>query len=99
MTGESNDDAGFTTRRIKLKGEYDLARQDEIAKEFAGLDGDPTVIVDLSEVTYLDSTVLRELALLRLKRLDRHISLVGADQNVRRLLKIAGLERIIDQIE
>ena len=99
MSGESNGDAGFTTRRITLKGEYDLARKDEIAKEFAGLNGDPAVIVDLSEVTYLDSAVLRELALLRLKRLDRHIALVGASENVRRLLKIAGFERIIDQIE
>ena len=91
--------SGLTPRRIALDGEYDIARKDEIAKAFAGLDGEDAVIVDLSKVTYLDSAGLRELALLRLKNLDRYIALVGANQNLRRLLKIAGFERIIDQIE
>ena len=85
--------------RITLEGEYDLARKDEIAKVFASVDGQPAVIVDVAKVTYLDSTVLRELALLRLKRLDRQITLVGANENLRRLLKIAGFDRILDQIE
>jgi anti-anti-sigma factor len=86
-------------RRVELEGEYDLARKDEIAKEFGSIDGESTVIVDLSKVTYLDSTLLREIALLRVKKLDRHITLVGASENLRRLFKIAGLDRIIDKIE
>ena len=85
--------------RITLEGEYDLSRKDEIAKVFASVDGQTTVVVDVAKVTYLDSTILRELALLRLKRVDRHITLVGANENLRRLLKIAGFDRILDQIE
>jgi len=85
--------------RITLEGEYDLARKDEIAKVFASVDGQPSVIIDVAKVTYLDSTVLRELAQLRLKRQDRQITLVGANENLRRLLKIAGFDRLLDKIE
>jgi anti-anti-sigma regulatory factor len=66
----------LTPLRITLEGKYDLARKDEIAKVFASVDGRPEVIV-VGKVTYLDSTILRELALLRLKQVDRHITLVA----------------------
>lgn len=85
--------------RITLEGEYDLSRKDEIAKVFATVEGQSAVVVDVAKVTYLDSTILRELALMRLKQRDRQITLVGANENLRRLLKIAGLDRILDQIE
>lgn len=94
-----SDTSPSPARRIELEGEYDLARKEEIVKEFASLDGEPAVVVDLTKVTYLDSTLISEIGLLRVKRLDRHITLVGANENIRRVLKIAGLDRIIDQIE
>ena len=52
--------------RIELEGEYDLTRKDEITQLFGGVDGAPEVIIDLSRVTYMDSTVLGALALLRI---------------------------------
>ena len=98
MPRSQKDDAGFITGRITLNGEYDLARRDEIAEAFTAAEGASIVIVDLSNVTYMDSSVLRELALLRLKRGDRRIAVVGANDNLRRILKISGIDRIVDEI-
>lgn len=84
------------SHRVTLKGEYDLARLSEIAALFDSLDDDGSVLIDLAEVTYLDSTVLKELARLRLRDENRVISLAGANSNIRRLLKIVGFEEIFD---
>jgi hypothetical protein len=50
-------------RVLRLAGEYDLTRKNEIVELFATLDGDSSVQIDLSDVTYIDSTILRELAM------------------------------------
>jgi anti-anti-sigma factor len=85
-----------SAHRIALEGEYDLTRQDEIARLFDSLDGDGAVLIDLTNVTYLDSTVLKELARLRLRCAGRTISLAGANDNIRHIFKIVGFEDIFD---
>jgi anti-anti-sigma factor len=82
--------------RIVLDGEYDLTRRDEIARLFDSLDGDGEVVIDLTNVTYLDSTVLRELARLHIRRGGRNISLAGVNENIRRIFKLVGFEEIFD---
>jgi anti-anti-sigma factor len=71
---------------VQLAGELDLSNVSSLRAKFATIDG--PAVVDLSEVTYLDSTALNELALLR--RRVGAVTLVVASPNVRRTLEIVG---------
>lgn len=84
------------SHRVSLDGEYDLTRKDEIAALFDSLDGDGAVLIDLSNVTYLDSTVLHELARLRTRNEGRTISLAGANEHIRRIFRVVGFEALFD---
>lgn len=83
------------THKLSLEGEYDLARRDEIARLFDLLDGDGAVI-DLTNVTYLDSTILNELARLRRHGADRSVLLTGANAHIRRLFKVVRFDELFD---
>lgn len=76
--------------RLELDGEYDLARKDELRGLFARLDGSQAIEIDLTRVTYLDSTVLHELASLRQRC--ENVTLVGPGANVRRILEVTRLD-------
>jgi len=78
--------------RVTLDGEYDLTRKEEIAVLFAALDISEPVHVDLTNVTYMDSTVLHELAALRLRCDD--ITLAGPSDNIRRILHLTHLDKL-----
>lgn len=79
--------------KITLSGEYDIARKHELATVFASIgNGDP-VTVDMSDVTYVDSTFLHELSSMRLRCQERPVTLVGVQANVARILEISKLDR------
>lgn len=86
----------MATHRLSLEGEYDLARRDEIARLFDSIDGDGAVVIDLTNVTYLDSTILNELARLRRHGADRPVLLAGANAHIRRIFKVVGFEELFD---
>jgi anti-anti-sigma factor len=71
---------------VRLAGELDLSNVSSLRAKFAAIDG--PAIVDLSEVTYLDSTALNELAVLR--RRVGTVALVVGSPNIRRTLEIVG---------
>ncbi len=71
---------------VRLAGELDLSNVSSLRLKLAAIDG--PAVVDLSEVTYLDSTALNELALLR--RRVGSVALVVGSANVRRTLEIVG---------
>jgi anti-anti-sigma factor len=80
-------------RYIELSGEYDLARKQELAAEFAELtNGDP-LSIDMRRVTYVDSTFLNELAALRLRLDERSVTLVGVRPNILRILQLVKFDR------
>ena len=79
-------------RLIKLDGEYDLTRKDEIAALFGSIDGENSVVIDMTTVTYIDSTFLRELTMLRRRDGAKSITLVGGNEHVRRVLKIVSID-------
>lgn len=81
---------------VRLAGDYDLTRKDELAAIFAQLDGSAEVVIDMRDVTYMDSTVLRELAALRSRNPHRSVSLLGVDNSIRRILRIVGFDRILN---
>jgi HptB-dependent secretion and biofilm anti anti-sigma factor len=83
-------------KRFALDGEYDLSRRAEVAELFESVDGQPSVVIDLSNVTYIDSTILGALAVLRQRDPGRSIRLAGANEQVRRVLKVVGYHQIFD---
>ena len=78
---------------IRLAGELDIARRDEIRRALQPNDAGGPILVDLSEVTYADSTVIA--GLLRLRNdadaAQRRIALLIGDARLTRLLQYAGL--------
>jgi anti-anti-sigma factor len=77
---------------ITLKGELDLSNVAEMRSSLAGAQG--PAVVDLSDVTYLDSTALYELGVLR-KRVG-NVVLVAPSPQIRRTLEIVGFTKIFD---
>ena len=80
---------------ITLRGELDLSNVDEMRSSLAGASG--PAVVDLSGVTYLDSTALYELGALR-KRVG-NVVLVGPSAQIRRTLEIVGFTKIFDIVD
>ena len=81
---------------VRLTGDYDLTRKEELATLFAQLADDREVVIDMGDVTYIDSTVLRELAALHGKNPLRAVSLFGVEESIRRILCIVGFDRILN---
>jgi anti-sigma B factor antagonist len=80
---------------LEVAGELDLAvapwLRDQIDALFVG--GATSLVLDLSEATFLDSTALGVLvgALNRCKELGGHIDLVVSEPQILRVLSITGL--------
>lgn len=84
---------------IELSGELDLAVHDRfrnLAEELVG-EAPPLVVADVSEVEFMDSTMLREV--LRCHReLDEagsRLVVAGAQPPVRRLLELTGTDEVL----
>ena len=77
---------------LMLSGEYDIARREELTDLFRSIDGGP-VIMDMTEVSYIDSTFLAELATMRFRLNGSSVTLVGVQPNIARVLQIAKLDR------
>jgi|HubBroStandDraft_6_1064221.scaffolds.fasta_scaffold1110603_1 anti-anti-sigma regulatory factor len=52
--------------RLQLVSEYDLAVKDSVAALFGTLPPDRAVVIDMTEVMYMDSTFLHQIDALRL---------------------------------
>jgi anti-anti-sigma factor len=50
---------------VVFQGEYDLASKEPLRKEFAGLVDETSVVLNFSDVTYFDSTMIERLVWLR----------------------------------
>jgi len=77
---------------IWLSGEVDMADADSFLEQALGdLDGQQAAVLDLSALTFLDSSGIR--ALLRLAKVRTEgVVLRNPQQNVRRVLDIAGVD-------
>ena len=80
---------------ITLSGELDLSNVAEMRSSLASALG--PAVVDLSAVTYLDSTALYELGALR-KRVG-NVVLVAPSPQIRRTLEIVGYTKIFDIVD
>ena len=83
---------------LELKGSFDIFERDELRAAVSAVASESFVVVDLTSVTYADSTILAEIV-----RLHRFLTasggtlvFVGASSMIRRLLKVTGLDRMLD---
>ncbi len=96
MTEGSHVASDFSTRLIKLDGDYDTSREAEIVGLFGSIDSETSVVIDMTTVTYMDAILLRELGLLRLRDEARLITLVGTSKHVRKILKIVNFDELFE---
>jgi anti-sigma B factor antagonist len=94
VNGTNGGNALASPRRIELSGEYDLNRKEELGLLFATLPADGRAVIDLSRVTYVDSTFLHELVSLHLRLKEHGVTLVGANSAIRRVLDIVGFDQL-----
>ncbi|MBV8531036.1 MAG: STAS domain-containing protein [Candidatus Eremiobacteraeota bacterium] len=88
-----------SVNRVILTGEWDLARKDELIAALALLTMDGPAVIDLRGVTYADSTVLGVLGALRLKFRAVPITLLGAQTQLLKVLKIAGFDKLFHIVD
>lgn len=94
----SSDDGGATL--VELVGEFDLytgPRFERVVLAALGR-GATDIVVDLSDVTFIDSTTIGILMRTRnrLAALGGRLLLVCRDQNILRLLKVTTLDRLFE---
>jgi len=81
---------------LALVGEFDLSNAPELVERFDQLAdrGHTRIIVDMSETSFIDSTVLGAFGLAYRRGL--HLMIRGATQGVQRQLDASGLSAIFD---
>jgi len=83
---------------VSLRGEVDIYTAPRLKERLVGLldDGVTGVVVDLSEVTFIDSTALGVLigGVRRLREAEGRMALVVATRPVERVLTLTGLDRV-----
>jgi anti-anti-sigma factor len=78
---------------IQLSGEYDIARKDELTEMFGAITSRVPITIDMTDVTYVDSTFLAAITAMRLRLADIPVTLLGVQPNVERILQLAKLDR------
>lgn len=84
---------GTTYTLVRVSGELELATSPQLQEALASLDAeDWPIVLDLSEVTFLDSSALRVLVQTRLRLDNREeLRLVVPRPPLRRIFEISGL--------
>lgn len=81
---------------VTLHGELDLSNAHQVRDALVGIAGS-AVVVDLADLTFLDSSGIAALLAARKRILDagHRFSLRGAQGMVRRVLEVTGLEHLL----
>jgi len=87
---------------IRVKGRFDFGKHQEFRKTYEGSPGRSSgqfdsVVVDLKEATYLDSSALGMLLLLRDHAGEEsQISVINTTADVRKILAISNFEKLFE---
>jgi len=86
----------MTLKVVKLDGDLDFSRKAHVAALLSEADNADIVLVDLSGVSYIDSSCLSCLAVQK-KRMHENgtaaiVRIAGASESLRRIFKICGLD-------
>ena len=88
---------------IVFAGEYDLANKDGLRRTLRRLESSNGLTLDLTEVTFIDSTFISELILLEKAREANNYSqmtiVAPAKSVVRRLFEVVGITSIVNVVE
>lgn len=79
------------------RSEWDMSNRDDLKRLLDKALLHPNVVLDMSAVTYADSTVLNELVKMRQARASRGFGparIVVPNPQIRRLFKIVGFDRL-----
>lgn len=85
--------------KLRLAGEYDISRREELEQLLAPAYGARAAVIDVSDVTYFDSTALTCLIRLRKRMMEggsANIRIVGAKPQIRRIFTLTNLERVFE---
>ena len=83
---------------ISIKGRFDFAKHREFRQSYENLDARNAVVVDLKDATYLDSSALGMLLLLRdhVGGENADVRLVNSSSDVRKILAISNFDKLFD---
>lgn len=85
---------------LSLAGELDLTSRDELTESLAKLESADIAELDFSKVTYVDSTILGCLAVLRGRLVENGglgvIRILGPSPSMVRILSISGLNKVFE---
>ena len=82
---------------VILDGEYDLASQSDVKEKLARAESERDVIVDLSKVSYLDSSCVAEILLFSKARRQRGLpqeTVVVLPGTVAKVLEVTGVGKV-----
>lgn len=88
-----------------FSGAYDVTCKRQWSEELEGLCAEPNVIIDFSEVSYLDATCVTEVLRMHERRrengFDRETIIVGqpAVRSLFDLLKMEGVVRVVERLD
>ena len=84
---------------LRVEGELDLATAPQLRSRLANViaDSDGPILLDLADLSFIDSTGLREIltANAQLDRQDRELRVVKSSVQVRRLFELCGISDLI----
>ena len=89
---------GPEENRLELEGDWDLSRREELDFLLSALRSDEAAVIDLSRATYIDSTVLHQLASVR-QRFNGHQITLVANGPVSRLLRLVGFDKMFRVVD
>lgn len=99
LTTETNG----TTVRLALQGELDIASAGAVEQELARieLDPPPTIVLDLSELAFMDSTGLRIIvaADARAREHGRKLVIVRGPDAVQRIFRMTRIDERLDIVD
>src|ERR1700677_1432161 len=84
---------------LQLEGEYDIADEDTLAALFGALTPDGAVVIDMTKVTYIDSTFLHQIDALRLRLKKHRVTLLGVNKWARNVLHIVHFDHLFQIVE
>jgi anti-anti-sigma factor len=88
---------------VVFAGEYDVAYQKQLRREFSRLENEASVVLDFSGVTYVDSTCIAELLMLSRSRqergFDRETIVIPAGTRIARMFEVANLMSVFNVVE
>ena len=98
----SSESGSSAVRIVRLSGEYDVTRQHTLAKELEAPDSAcGVVIVDMSDVIYLDSIALGMLRAFqeRVREGGGSFRIVAQREHIKKIIQIVGLDKTVTVVE